>query len=75
MNLFEFSGISSESGKEQSQVLQKLEENMKEEGLLVEISQDNKQLKVVGQLADTKGRIFFKTNEMIQKTVKLNENY
>jgi hypothetical protein len=53
--------------------IQKLEENMKNEGFATQISADT--ISITGKYADAKGRILIKTNEMVARTIKLNEYY
>lgn len=48
---------------------------MREEGFKTEMSADKKTLKIVGQYFDAKGRILEKTNDMVARTIKLNEYY
>lgn len=48
---------------------------MKEAGFQTEVSADKKSLKIVGQFFDAKGRILEKTNDMVARTIKLNEYY
>ncbi|CDW72405.1 UNKNOWN [Stylonychia lemnae] len=71
----DLSQLAADTGKDHTEALHLLEENMKEEGFSVDVTPDQKTFTLVGQLADTKGRIEMKTNLMVQRTIQLNEHY
>ncbi len=48
---------------------------MKEEGFHVKIDQEKTTMSITGQLMDAKGRIAFKTRELVDRTVQLNKHY
>ena len=48
---------------------------MKGEGFQVEIDQAKNTMSIIGQQMDAKGRIAFKTRELVDRTILLNQNY
>ena len=56
-------------------VCRALEENMSFEGFQVKIDVDEKTLTIVGQDTDIKSKIIQETDDMVKRTLQLNEHY
>lgn len=65
-----------ESGlKSEEEVRVRLEDNLKREGFQVQYRADSHQLKVAGQLKDSKAKIYNKATELVKRTNQLYSHY
>eukprot|EP00347_Sterkiella_histriomuscorum_P020231 403338592 len=71
----DLTNLAEESGRDYNATCQRLEENMQFEGFQVDLNRDQKVLTIIGQEADLKTRLITQTEDLVKRTVELNQHY